>query len=104
MSCDRFRKKIAEYEVGESQMSYLEKLSFEVDGLRVLITNLSHLVEPAAIDPVYNKLRDEYQQAFAERQVALNEIVNRAAPDRAHDPNVFFTPDFYKGVIVAYEK
>lgn len=103
MNCNR-RNKIAEYEVGEHQMNYLEKLNYEVEGLRVLLVNLSSIVESPDVDAVYNKLRDEYRQKFAERQIVLNEIVMDVVPDKEAILDTVFAPDFYKGVLVAYEQ
>ena len=97
------RMKLGEYEVGEAELSYVERLAYEVDGLRVLIVNLSSLVGTDEIHPIYERLKDEYQQKFAERQIALNELVKQTAPDCMDDPNVVFMPDFYRGVLVAYE-
>lgn len=91
-------KEIARVAVDQVSMLYLERLSYETDGLRILFSSLTPTGE------TYDMVLKDYKKKFSEMKVALNEIVMEYCADYIKLPNILFQPDFFEGVIIVNEQ
>lgn len=92
-------KEIARVKVDHNSMLYLEKLSYETDGLKVLFSALSPVGE------TYSRLLEDYKKRYCEMKVALNMIVEENCQDYLSNGKIYlFQPDFFEGVIVVNEQ
>lgn len=89
--------------IDEVSMAYLEKLSYDVEGYKVLISNINNLTDISK-EEIFSELLDRYESKSCERKVLLNTIVGEYCEEYLLKSNLLFIPNFHRGEIEIYEQ
>lgn len=72
------RREIARFPMSEEASLYMQRLQFDMDGLRVLNTQL--IRSGVESNERYEKFLEEYREAYAEYYLAFNELCREILP------------------------
>lgn len=94
-------REVSRIELDEGVVAYLQRLSYELEGLQVLNC---HLIRSGAEGAAYERYLKAYQRASCEYRFAFNEIAGETLKKEMRRPEDSYRVDFLTGELIVSRK